>query len=516
MNVAQHVERGRSAFPSRTALIFEGRLLSYAELDRLASRCANLLAALGIGFGDRVVLFLPNIPEFVVAYLGVLKLGAICVSASAMLQEPELAYLLDDSGARLVITTAELRGRVPGRDGGAPWQILIAEGPADAAEDLARMLEQARDRRPAARVRRHTPAAIVYTSGTTGHPKGAVLSHGNIQTCMAAKRRYCGTGPADRMLLFLPLFHCFGQNAILNHGLHAGATIVLQRRFAPDQVAESIVRDRISMFFGVPTAFIRMLDHAGAAALAGLRYSLTAGASMPVEVARRWRGQVGRPAYEGYGLTETSPFASYNHARRYQLGSVGTPIAGVEMAVVDPLGQPLPPGERGEIVIRGPNVMLAYWNRPEETAAALRGGWFHTGDIGVRDDAGYFAVVDRLKDMINVAGFKVYPAEVEQVLYQHPAVAEAAVFAGADPLRGESVRAHVCLKAGQTCSPEELIGFCRDRIALVKVPSSIALVDTLPKSPTGKILRRLLRDQDAQRTGPSTVASGADAASPAA
>lgn len=495
MNVAQHIERARRWFPDKTALLFEGKSFTYRELDQAVNRAANGLRGLGVERGDRVALFMPNIPEFVIAYLAALKIGAIAVSVNALFKSNEVQFVLQDSGARVVVTTETLRPNVPDRELETLEHILIAEGQAHAALLLEEVMSQASGEARAAEMSRNDPAAIVYTSGTTGFPKGAVLSHGNIISNAFSKNHYCGMRPADRMLLFLPLFHCFGQNAILNSGLYACSTIVLQRRFDPELALRAADEEKITMFFGVPTTFIVLLNKTAIGQkLASVRYYLSGGGPLPVEIARRWREQFKIDINIGYGLTETSPFASYNHEFKYKLGSVGTPIENVEMQIIDPdTGQPVPPGERGEIAIRGPNVMLGYWNRPEETAAVLRDGWFRSGDIGIMDEEGYFYVVDRLKDMINVGGLKVYPVEVENVLYQHPAVAEAAVYGIPDALMGERVKASLVLKANQMVSEAELVAFCRQRLADFKVPAVVEFVEALPKNAPGKILKRVLR-----------------------
>ena len=342
------------------------------------------------------------------------------------------------------------------------------------------------------------PAAIVYTSGTTGGAKGVVLSQSNVAFTMESKKNYLEIAPDDRLLLFLPLYHCFGQNAILNAALHAGAAVVLQRGFEAGAVLDSIAADGVTMFFGVPTTFVVLAECAAPEQFRGVRYFFSAAAPLPFEIETQWRKRFGAVIYQGYGLTETSPFASYNHRSRHKPGSVGTAIDGVEMQVVDiESGRPLPAGETGEIVVRGPNVMLGYWNRPEETRQAIRNGWLHSGDIGRTDEDGYFIVEDRLKDMAIVGGFNVYPAEIENVLYQHPAVAEAAVFGVPDAVLGERMRAAVVLKAGAEPAAEELLRHCHQRLAAFKVPAEVEFVAELPKNRTGKVLKRVLRARHA-------------------
>jgi long-chain acyl-CoA synthetase len=281
----------------------------------------------------------------------------------------------------------------------------------------------------------------------------------------------------------------------MNAAVNTGATLVMHRRFEPEPVLQAIEREQVTMFFAVPTIFIYFLNmDTSAYDLSSLRYCFTAAATMPQEIARRWQEKYNRTVYEGYGLTECSPFASYNHDFQHRFGSIGTPIENVEMKVVDEQGNELPPGEWGEIVIKGPNVMPGYWKKPDATAEAIRDGWLHSGDIGLTDEDGFFYIVDRVKDMINAAGFNVYPAEVEQVIYKHPAVKEVAVYGLTDPIKGETVKAAIVLKEGASATPEEVIGFCRDRMAVYKAPRQVDFVDQLPKSATGKILKRVLRE----------------------
>jgi long-chain acyl-CoA synthetase len=281
--------------------------------------------------------------------------------------------------------------------------------------------------------------------------------------------------------------------------LAAGAALVLHRRFDRDSVLQSVGRDGVTMFFAVPTIYIMLLD-AGVRPedLSNVRYFFSAAATMPIEVAERWKQVFGKPIYEGYGLSETSPFASYNHEWRHRPGSVGTAIANVELRIVDPFDTEVERGAWGEICIKGPNVMLGYWNRPEQTAEALRGGWFHSGDVGYMDEDGFVFIVDRTKDMINAAGFKVWPREVEEVLYQHPGVGECAVYGVPDPIKGEVPAAAIVVAAGARLTPAELEGFCRERLASYKIPRTFEMVPSLPKNATGKILKRVLRDQSAQ------------------
>jgi long-chain acyl-CoA synthetase len=463
MNIASQVTIRRRLDPDRIAILFEGVSYSYADVDRRAAGAALELVRMGVGRGDRVALCLPNTPEFVFWYLGALRIGAIAVTINPGLTEDETSFLLRDSGARMVLREA----RMP-----EPAEGPIDDLPADA------------------------PAVIVYTSGTTGTPKGATLSHGNVLFVAESKRHYLGIRRDDRMLLFLPLFHCFGQNAVLNAAFAGGAAVVLQRSFDAEGVLAAIAEQSVTMLCGVPTHFIVLCDRATAAEMRPVRYFMSAAAPLPLEVERRWRQRFGKPIHQGYGLTESSPFASYNHETAYREGSIGTAIDDVEMAVADvETGRLLEPGEKGEIVVRGPNVMLGYWQRPEETRKAITDGWLHTGDVGRMDGDGYFYVEDRLKDMVIVGGFNVYPKEVEDAIYRHPAVAEAAVYGIPDPVMGERVRAALVLREGSRADVEDLLTCCRASLAEYKLPADFEFVAELPKGRTGKVLKRVLRER---------------------
>ncbi|MBN3923019.1 long-chain fatty acid--CoA ligase [Nostoc sp. NMS4] len=499
MNIAHYVERGSRLLPNKIALIFEDKSFTYKQLDELAGRVANGLKGLGIKKGDRVALFLPNIPEFVISYLGILKIGAVAVSINVMLKTAEVSYILNDCAAKAIITTESQSEQIS--EAGLPEleHIFIAEGKANKGASLAQLIANASPKAPALEMDRHAPACILYTSGTTGFPKGAILTHGNVIANSYAANRCYRLSSSDRLLLYLPLFHCFGQNAILNTGFSACATIILYRRFDLDKVLESLTEHQVTMFFGVPTVFIKMLNKdISVDKLKSIRYYFSAAAPMPLEIAQKWHEKYGYFIYEGYGLTETSPFATYNNDLNYKLGSIGTPIDNVEIQIVDSYGHQVEPGELGEIIVRGPNVMLGYWNQPLETAAVMKNGWFHTGDIGRMDEDGFYYIIDRLKDMINLSGFKVYPTEVENVIYQHPAVAEVAVYGVPDQIKGEIVKASIVLKYGHKTTEEKILEFCYNRIANYKVPHAINFLDSLPKSPTGKLLKRELRQKFTQ------------------
>ena len=495
MNIACNLERAKRYFPDKPAVIFEDDAYSYQQLDGQANRVAGSLHKMGVEKGDRIAIFLPNIPQFVITYFAAQKLGAIAVSVNVMLKQDEVSYILSDSGARLVFVNQEQREFVSLDAAPTLEHVVIVEGTA-AQGDMAftEFLGQGTQDLRAIEMAPDDPAVILYTSGTTGFPKGAVLTHGNIVSNSLTASNHSKVTPEDRLQLFLPLFHCFGQNYILNGAFSKCATVVLHRRFEPEPVLKAISAHRVTMLFAVPTIYTLFLSmDTGGYDLSSLRYCFTAAANMPMEIAEKWKAAFGLAVHEGYGLTECSPFASYNHDFDCKLGSIGTPVENVEMKVVNQSGESLPPGEMGEIIIRGPNIMKEYWGNPEATAETIQDGWLHSGDVGFMDPDGYFFIADRVKDMINAAGFNVYPNEVEQILYRHPAVLEAAVYGVPDEIKGEVVCAAVVLREKAAVTDEALIAFCRDSMAVYKVPRTINFVSQLPKSATGKILKRVLR-----------------------
>ena len=483
------LDEAAESHPEHPALRLDDLVVSYAQLHTAARQVATLLATARVEPGDRVGVMLPNIPAFPIAFYGALSAGAVVVPMNPLLKSREVAYYLGDSGARLVIAAQSAAGEAA-KGAAEAGALLIQVDDADLSEKL-------RDVPPAAQpvpAREDDDAVILYTSGTTGQPKGAELTHGGLATnARLTAETLIQASPADVMMGCLPLFHVFGLTCGLNATVTAGSTLTMLPRFAPGKALEIIGRDRVTIFEGVPTMYAAMLHHPGAdaAQAASLRVCVSGGAAMPVEIMRGFEEKFGCVILEGYGLSETSPVASFNHPGKVRKpGSIGTPVRGVEMRLITDDGDDVPPGEVGEIAIRGHNVMKGYWRKPAETAAAIRDGWFRTGDLARVDEEGYYFIVDRKKDMIIRGGYNVYPREIEEVLHEHPAVAEVAVIGIAHDELGEEVGAAVVLKPGTSATPDELRSFVRDRVAAYKYPRRVWVVAELPKGPTGKILRR--------------------------
>ena len=485
MNVAQLLERAAYHHADRPALIFGERRFTYAELDRDVSALAAGFIALGLTRGERVALHLQNRPEFVLAYYAAQKAGLVPLSLNITYRSEELEYIIGNAAAAAVITADGIDANLPPRDRTPSVRHLLH------AKDLDGLRGGASVR--SADCDREDTAAILYTSATTGRPKGVVLTHANIVSNSYATVHHLKMTEHDRGLCALPMFHCFGQNAIMNALVTAGGTLVLHERFVPDAFVAAAAAHRITILYAVPTMYILFLAMNPSPDFSSVRLCFSAAATLPGDVEERWHATHGHWIQQGYGLTETSPFASYNHEFAFRRGSVGTPIENVEMKVVDAEGREVADGELGEIAIKGPNVMKGYFGNAQATRESIRAGWFHSGDIGYRDADGYFFIVDRLKDMINVAGFKVFPREVEEVLFRHPAVKEAAVVGVPDPVRGEAVKAFVVLEAGASVTVEALQSLCRGALASVKVPQRIEFIPMLPKNPTGKVLKKELR-----------------------
>ncbi len=470
------------------------RTLTYRELDRAARGIATGLRERGVSAGQQVAIMVPNVPEFTMAYFGTLYAGCTVVPLNVLLSAPEVSYHLKDSEARLLIAHPLFADpATKGAEGvGVP---VVWAGDGSGKPSLAAMAEA----EPLESIHATDPddtAVILYTSGTTGKPKGAELTHANLLlNCAVVVPRLFPIRSDDVALATLPLLHSFGQTCIQNATIAAGASFTLLPRFGPEEAFEIMERDRVTIFAGVPTMYFGLLNHPTKRQydLSALRFALTGGAAMPVEVMKSFEEKYPVKILEGFGLSETSPVASFNMLDRPRTpGSIGYPVWGVEMRIVDDNDQPLPDGEAGEICIRGHNIMKGYWKRPDATKEAMRGGWFHSGDIGVRDPGGSYRIVDRKKDMIIRGGFNVYPREIEEVLYAHPAITEAAVIGVPDEKFGEQVKAVVVLGAGQSLTAEDLIAYTKERLAAYKYPRIVEFIDTLPKGPTGKILKREL------------------------
>src|SRR3954469_24823550 len=487
-NLADLLTRAAEQHGDRIALKLDEQELNYAFLDEGASRIAGLLRARGIEPGDRVGIMLPNVPYFPVVYYGILRAGGVVVPMNVLLKAREVDFYVSDSGAKTLFV----------------WHGFAAEAPADAISVTPGEFEQlviGADSAPEDVERAGDDSAVIlYTSGTTGTPKGAELTHDNLRTnCEVTATTLVELTPDDVILGALPLFHSFGQTCGLNAAVANGACLTLIPRFDPAKALEMIKRDNVTVFEGVPTMYHAILNVPNREDydVSSLRLCISGGSAMPVEVMRGFEKAFDCKVLEGYGLSETSPVASFNHPDRDRKpGSIGTPIRGVEMIVGDDEATALPQGEVGQIWIKGHNVMKGYWNREDATAEVMRDGWFATGDLAKVDEDGYFFIVDRKKDMIIRGGYNVYPREIEEVLYEHPAVREVAVLGVPHDSLGEEVAAAVGLKEGATATADELRDFVKQQVANYKSPRHVWIVDDLPKGPTGKILKREVKVPD--------------------
>jgi long-chain acyl-CoA synthetase len=489
LNLASLLSDSAERSPESPAIRLGEVELSYGELDERSARLATLLREKGVEPGDRVGVMLPNVPEFPVAYYGVLRAGAIVVPMNVLLKRREIAFYLEDSGTKLLLAWHGFAEEALAGGADAGTETIEVEPGSFAAmlaghQPTPGVVETAED----------DTAVILYTSGTTGKPKGAELTHHNLfRNADVSSRTTCEIAAGDVVLGALPLFHSFGQTVGMNASLKVGACLTLVPKFDPGEALATMQRDSVTHFYGVPTMFGALLHHPERESYdtSSLRNCITGGASMPVEVLRGFEQAFGAIVLEGYGLSETSPVASSNHPHMERKpGSIGTPLEGVEMRVVDENDEPVAQGEIGEIVIRGHNIMKGYWQRPDATAEAMRGGWFHSGDMARTDEEGYFYIVDRKKDLIIRGGYNVYPREVEEVLYEHPKIREAAVVGVPHDEWGEEIGAAVVLHQGEQLAPEEVSAYVKERIAAYKYPRLVWFIEDLPKGPTGKILKR--------------------------
>ena len=502
LNFATVLKEAAHQQPDKVAAFFEGGRMTYAQLDALSDRFAAGLRLDGIGPGDPVALQLPNLPHFLIAYFGMLKNGSVAVPLNVLLKAREVEYHLSDSGARALLTWSGVADEAAkGAAGAGLDRIFIVDTEGVGQPHLGRPFEdlipEADGATPFEQTDPGDTAVIVYTSGTTGKPKGAELTHFQLYMNADTPGRLFGIEPDDVVLVVLPLFHVFGLSSQLNVCVRFASTMSLLPRFDPAKVLEVIQRDRVTVFEGVPTMYVSLLNYPAVDQydLSSLRVGISGGAAMAAEVLDEFERKFGVVILEGYGLSETASTTTFNvSAEDRRIYSVGKPIWGVEVQIWDDHGLQLPVGPEhvGELVVRGVNTMRGYHNNPEATTEAFDGGWFHTGDLGYVDQDGFFFIVDRKKDLIIRGGYNVYPREIEEVLYTHPAVSEAAVVGIPHSLLGQEVKAFVELKPGMTASEDELIAYTKERLAAYKYPRSVEFRSQLPKGATGKIVKNSL------------------------
>jgi long-chain acyl-CoA synthetase len=503
LNLSVLLRESTRRHPDRDAIVAGDTALTYAQVDAAARSFAAALTGLGVGRGDRVALMLPNVPQFTIAFFGVQYLGAVAVPLNVLLTADEVEYHLTDSEASAFVLWGDFAaGGRAGFDRVDSCRELIevaAPGAAtgDGAHSFVELVATSDPVSLPAATDADDTAVILYTSGTTGRPKGAELTHFN----MFFNAHYCRTelmplSAETVSLATLPLFHIFGLTVMHNAVLGAGGTVVLLPRFEPDAAFTLIERHGVTLFGGVPTMYFALLHHQGAERYdtSSLQLCVSGGSAMPVEVMNAFDAKYGVNVLEGYGLSETSPVASFCQLDLPKKpGSVGVPIWGVEFKLIDKDGNEITDVDTpGEICIRGHNVMKGYWRRPEATAEVLVDGWFATGDIGTRDADGFYYIVDRTKDMIIRGGYNVYPREIEEVLYGHPAIVEVAVIGVPHDSHGEEVKAVITLADGASLTESEVIEYCKERLAAYKYPRLVEFRDALPKGATGKILKREL------------------------
>ena len=488
-NLATLLQDSAEKFPERIGIRLDDIALNYAAMNQLSQRVAGLLRAKGIEQGDRVCVMLPNVPHFAMVYYAILRLGAIVVPMNVLLTSREITHYMNDSGAKLILVWNDFAAEAvaAGEETGVevqkvdPGPFLELVGGSDPVEEIAS-------------VQPDDTAVVLYTSGTTGTPKGAELTHNNIGSNIESILGLFGPSEEDVVFGALPLFHIFGQTVGMNVVVKVGAELTLLPRFDPEKALEIIQRDKVTIFMGVPTMYAALLHTADKDKydISSLRLCVSGGAALPGEILKAFEEEFGSPIIEGYGLSETSPVATFGRLDMEQKpGTIGVPIENVEVRLVDDDGNVVGVGDKGELQVKGPNVMKGYWNMPEATAKAIDpDGWFSTGDVATVDEDGYYSIVDRKKEMILRGGYNVYPREIEEVLYEHPAVREAAVIGIPHDDLGEEICAVISLKDGESATEDEIRSFAKERVAAYKYPRHIQIIDDLPKGPTGKIFKR--------------------------
>lgn len=502
MNLPQRLTEIARLSPTDEALVYQNERISYAQLNGQINQLANGLRELGISPGDRVMIALGNCPEFVISYYAILRIRAIAVPVNPQFTINEIGFIMRDATPAAVVASqsvlhifTELAEQISIPRG----IIVIRNHPVGMnMHSYKRVLANSSTTFfPDGQHERDDVALLLYTSGTTGTPKGAMLTHHNIYSNATTFTQLCNLQPRDRSLLVAPAYHAAAQTCVMNSTLMAGATLVIHDGWTgPEPVLQTIQDEKITFFFGPPTMYVFLINCPGYERydISSWRIAFTGASALSAELFKAFEEKFGFQPTEGYGLTETSPVVTTNIIDGpKKIGSIGKPIPGVSVKVVDYEDREVKPGQVGEIVVQGPNVMMGYFNAEEETRWAMRNGWLHTGDLAYVDDEGYLFIVDRKKDIIIRGGMNVYPREVEEVLYTHPRVFEAAVVGVSDPVMGEEVLAFVLLRDGETMAPQELKEYCADKLAPYKIPHYIHFVENLPKTTSGKVLKRELR-----------------------
>ncbi|WP_027417667.1 fatty acid--CoA ligase family protein [Aneurinibacillus terranovensis] len=501
MTLVDNLKNTTAAYPDTFAYLFLGDTCTYGEFFEQVKNAAAYLADLGIGKGDNVALLLGNSPHFVVSFYGTLLTGATVVPINPIYTPHEIEFILKNSGARVVFAVEQLlpvfenlKPQLPELE-----HVVFTSGqtPHDWTHPYDELSLRANRDWEGPLVQEEDVAVILYTSGTTGTPKGAMLTHRNLTSNAESIARYLKVDRSDRVVAVLPMFHVFCMTVCLNAAVVLGSTLVIIPRFSPGDVMKTIRETKATIFAGVPTMYNFLLHTPDGKPedLSSLRVCISGGAALPVALMQSFEAKFNKVIYEGYGLSEASPVTAFNPVDGVRKpGSIGISIPDVESKIVDEEDLEVPLGQVGELVVRGPNVMKGYFRMPEETAMALRNGWLHTGDMARMDEDGYIFIVDRKKDMIIVGGFNVYPREVEEALYQHSSIVEAVVIGVPDENFGEAVHAYVVTK-DHTLTEESIQEYCRGELAKYKVPHKVIFIEDLPKNTTGKIMRRVLRDQ---------------------
>lgn len=529
-NLAQFLISSAGQYPNRPAMYFMGKTIRYKKLLESAYRMANTLKSKGLKKGDRVAIMLPNCPQVVIAYYGTLLAGGIVVMTNPLYVERELAYQLQDSGAKIMITLDQFYSKVQNVAEETMIEHTIVteipdylpfikkilypfaakkQGPLPQIEysrsvhSFTALLASADDAPCCEKVNAdHDLALLQYTGGTTGVPKGVMLTHTNLiaNTIQSANWCYQVENGKERYLAVLPCFHVFGLTTLLSQGVYRAGMLILIPKFDPNSLLKIIDKKKPTLFPGAPTMYIALINHPKIKEydLSSINACISGSSALPLEVQDRFEELTKGKLIEGYGLTETSPVTHVNPIwGRRKIGTIGIPVPDTEAKVVNPAtGEEVLPGEAGELIVKGPQVMKGYWNRPEETFDTIRNGWLFTGDMATMDEEGYFSIIDRKKDMIIASGFNIYPREIEEVLYEHPAVKEAVVIGIKDAYRGETVKAYIVLKDGKVPDPKDIERFCRSQLAAYKVPKHYVFRESLPKTLVGKVLRRKLLEEE--------------------